>query len=754
MTALGTVSQTVRMQAMAVADESRTVPIELKAVDRRYPLYGQLTLEDGRAVGAPSSDMVWIGPALRDRIQVDRGDRLRFGTAWFTVGGIIKDEPDRLGEGFTLGPVAILSMEGISRTGLIQPGSLYESKYRVRTKQSSLDQSADAFKAAFPEGGWGTRTRERASPATARFIDRMGQFLILVGLAALVIAGIGVGNGVTSYLGARRASIATLKVLGATSATIAHIYVLQVAAVSCLGIVLGLGAGVAAVPLIVAVAGDVLPVAPRFSVFWMPLAVAAAYGALIALTFTAPPLVRAGYVPASGLLRGVSDARRPPLLRTMPWIAAGAIGIIALALATAEQPWLSASFLGAVAAVLLLLSLFGWLVRQLAARAPRPRQALFRLAVASLHRPGSRTVTLVVALGLGLTLFVLLAAIRTSIDGNIRMTVPERAPALFALDVPVARAGEFETAVRRIEPAARVQMVPTMRGTITGYAGTRVADLQEIPEGAWAIRGERGLTYSEEIPPGSEVVAGRWWPKDYSGPPLVSVDEDLGRALDLKIGDPITFTLLGVERSARIASFRKVKWETLGFNFVLVFSPNAIADAPHNLAATIDMPPGRESEVMRALLPAFPSVSVVEVGGVLNQIQTIVSQMATAISVASSAAILAGIAVLIGAMAAAREARTYDSVILKTLGATRAQILGVQGIEFFILSLAVSLLSLALGLGAGWYVVTQVFDFKWLPDMAAVLATLAAGTGITLLIGLGGSLPILAVRPATALRQL
>ena len=754
MTRFGTVSETVRMQSMAVRGTT-TVPIELKGVDSVYPLYGTLALRDGAPPTARDANTVWIVPALADRLRVGPGATLRLGNADFVVGGIVTSEPDRLGEGFTLGPVAIVSLAGIARTELIQPGSLYESKYRIRLPAgASPTTAAESMKAAFPTGGWETKTRDRAAPGAERFVDRMGQFLLLVGLSALVIAGIGVGNGVSSYLAARRGSIAALKVLGATSGMIARVYLLQVAVVSAIGIVAGLVAGALAVPLIVTLAGDVLPVAPSFAVQPLPLILAAAYGMLIALAFTAPPLVEAGAVPAAGLLRGVFGQRPVPLRRTLPWVVGAGGAVVALALATAEQPLLSAGFLAAVAGVLLVLAGFGWLVRRGAALLPRSRRPLLRLAIAALHRPGARTGTLVVALGLGLTLFVLLAAIRTSIDANIERTVPRRAPALFALDVPPDREAEFRRTVESVAIHPVIRTVPAMRGTITGYGKTRVADLKTLPEGAWALRGERGLTYSATLPEGSELSAGRWWPRAYDGPPLVSIDERLAEALALKIGDPISYTLLGVERKARVASFRRISWDTLGFNFVMVFSPNAIEDAPHNLAATIDLAPGQEGMVMRALLPRFPSVSVIEVRGVLGQIRTIVSQMATAITAAASVAILAGIAVLIGAIAAAREARTYDGVILRTLGATRLQVLGVQALEYAFLSIVLSALALLLGLGGAWYVVTQLFAFTWLPNYAVVIATLVGGAVLTMTIGLLGAWPILSARPARALREL
>ena len=757
MLALGPLSETIRMQSMAIRDTPqgpRTVPAQLKAVDAAYPIYGALKLTGGRTAKAPPADQVYVAPALVDRLGVRTGDTLRFGSASFTIGGVIADEPDRLGEGFTLGPVAIVSSAGMARTGLVQPGSLYETKVRVRMNGGDPTEAADALKEQFPLAGWETRTRDNAAPGASRFIGRMGQFLSLVGLAALIIAGIGVGNGVSAYLAARRSGIATLKVLGATSGLIARVYLLQIMAVAGVGIAAGLAVGVAAVPAIVWLAGDVLPVAPQFAIHPLPLLLAAAYGLLIALAFAAPPLIAAGEIPAAGLLRGLFDHRRAPLRKVVPWMAAAGVGLIALVLATSREPLFSAGFLAAAAGVLLLLAGFGWLVRRAALAAPRPRRPLLRLAIAALHRPGARTGTLVVALGLGLTLFVLLAAIRTSLDANIQRSVPQRAPALFALDVPRDREADFRAIITQVEPQSTTRTVPALRGTITGYGDTRVADLAELPDGAWALRGERGLTYSATPPPGSTVVEGQWWSSDYLGPPLVSIDQELAGILKLKIGDPITYTVLGVERTATISSFRRIDWDTMGFNFIMVFSPNALADVPHNLAATVDLPKGREPAVMQALLPRFPSVSLIEVGGVIGQVRDIVSQMATAIAAAASIAILAGIAVLIGAITAARETRTYDSVILKTLGATRAQILGAQAIEYALLSAVLAAVAFALGMGGAWYVMTQIFEFEWLPDYAVVLGTLAGGAGVTMVIGLLGTLPILAARPARALREL
>jgi len=752
MRAAGMVSDTVRMQANAVAG-TLSAPIQLKAVDGAYPLYGRITLVDGRKVAGPPPGQAWIVPALAERLNLRRGSRFGVGAATFAVAGVMADEPDRLGEGFTLGPVAIIGLRDLPATQLVQPGSLYETRYRLRVPGGRDPARLSArFRDAFPAGGWEAKTRDRASPGASRFVDRMGEFLTLVGLAALAIAGIGVGNGVASFLAGRRGGIATLKVLGATRADVARVYAIEIGAAALLGVAGGLGIGIAAVPLLGKALAGALPVVPDLTLETWPLVRAAVYGLLIAVAFAAPPLAAAGATPAAGLLRGALAPMRAASWsgRIVALVAGGAA--VAIAIATSAQPGMAAIFLAAVAGTLLLLAGLGRVVRLAARRLPAPRRPLLRLAVAALHRPGARTEALVVALGLGLTLFVLLAAIRTSIDANIATTVPARAPALFALDVPRPREAEFRRIVTAAAPAAVVRTVPILRGTITAYRDVRVADLKTLPEGAWALRGERGLTYAATLPEGSRLAAGRWWPRTYAGPPLVSVDERLAQALDLHIGDPLTVSLLGVERTARIASFRKIEWDTLGFNFVLVFSPNTLSDAPHNLAATIDLPKGQEGKVTRALLAPFPSVSVIEVRGVLAQVRDLVGQVAAAIAAAAGVAVAAGIAVLVGAIAAAREARTYDAVILRTLGATRLQLLAAQALEYALLGAVVTSVALALGLGGAWYVVVRMFGFAWAPDPVTVGVTLLAGLGITLAIGLAGAWPILGVRPARALR--
>ncbi len=276
----------------------------------------------------------------------------------------------------------------------------------------------------------------------------------------------------------------------------------------------------------------------------------------------------------------------------------------------------------------------------------------------------------------------------------------------------------------------------------------------ELPKGAWALNGDRGLTYSANLPKGSTITAGKFWDADYKGPPLVSMEEEVAKSLGLSVGDDIAISLLGVEVSAKIASLRTVDWDNFGLNYVLLFSPGSLEAAPHNMVATLTVPKSAEATLAKSLPLAFPSAAVIEVGEVVTQVTALLSQMAKAIAAAASIAIFSGIAVLVGAIAASRASRIYDSVIMKLLGATRRQILGAQAMEYGILAALLSIVALALGTGAAWFVIVQIFDFTFAPNWGVLALTLLGGAGITFVLGLAGSLPILAARPAEALRSL
>jgi putative ABC transport system permease protein len=752
----GTLSHVTRMRAMAARlDGAESVLVELKGVDEAYPLFGSFRLQPGALSPRPRAGEVAIGPELADRLQVRIGERIRIGAAELKVTGFIAEEPDRVGQGFALGSTAVVDRAGMAATGLVQPGSLYSSAYRLRLP-AGADAAAvgERLGKAFKNSGYQVQDRTNGAPGTRRFIERLGQFLTLVGLTALIVAGIGVGNGVTSYLDSKRGTIATLKLLGASSRTIFLSYLAQIGLVALAAVAAGLAAGALVPWIVTAIAGSALPVPPSLSLYPVPLLASAGYGLLIACAFAIMPLARARTVPAASLFRGTLEPlRRPPVGVILAATLAAAL-IAALAISTAREPLFAAGFIASALGLVLLLTLLGWLVRIGASKLPRPRNPLLRLALSNLHRPGAQTARLVIALGLGLTLFTTLAVIETNLSGQIRTTIPARAPSFFMLDIPVEEVARFRTLATKAAPQGDLVTIPSLRGSVVAVGDRRVADMKELPEGAWFLRGDRGLTYSATVPEGSRVVEGRWWPADYAGPPLVSLDVEAARAAGLKVGDGITVSILGREIEARIASLREINWDTMGFNFVIVFAPGALENAPHSFMATIAMPAAQERPFARAVSSAFPTVSAIRVKDVVDTVAGMLGQLSVAVRAAASVAILAGIAVLVGALAASRRARVYDSVILKLLGATRPRILAAQALEFAALALIVSAVAFALGAVSGWYVVVNVLELEWAPDWSVVAATLATGALVTLVLGLLGSLPALAARPARALRTL
>lgn len=757
----GELSGGYRMQAMASTDDA-AAPVELKAIDDKWPLFGSFTLADGSEAAAPTASDAYLAQGALDRLNIQVGDEFRVGTMTLRAAGVIGNEPDRLSEGFQLGPTVLVARSVPAAAGLVQPGSLYQSKYRIAFDNASADPEAveEELTEAFPNSGFDFRTRDRASPGADRFVRQMSDFLTLVGLAALVIAGIGIAGGVSSYLDQRRASIATLKVLGASSRDIVRIYALQIAVAALAGSVLGLATGVLVTPLLSAALEGLLPVESGFVIEPAPLLLAGAYGLLVAFAFAAAPLLRARSFPAMALMR----SRIVPLARDKRALIATGIGIFAictLALLTTAQPLLSGGFLIGASGALALLAGLGLLLQWGARKLPHPSNPLLRSALANIHRPGAPTSALVTALGFGLAAFVLLAAIQSAIDGNIQTRVPREAPDYVVIDLPPEGEARFYELVQTPFPDAQLRTVPTMRGAILAYgpegAMQRVADLEEIPEGAWALRGERGITYSDTAPEGSRVVDGEWWSPFHNGEPLVSIDKQFADAVGLKPGDMLTIGILGTERDVRIANLREIDWETMGFNFTLVFSRNAIADAPHKLSATIDLPESADikdrGELLRALVREYPSSSVVEVGEVLVQARTLLEQVGLATLAAAAVAVLAGLAVLMGAIAAARAARTYDTVVLRVLGASRRQILGLQLAEYGLIAASLALVALGLGSALAWVIITRLFEFDWLPDWGMVLSVLGVGLVMVLAFALGGSLPLLRAKPAQALRE-
>jgi putative ABC transport system permease protein len=749
MASLGKVSESTTLRSTAEAN-GQTALVELSGVDRGWPAAGAVTFAAGRMPDKASQAAV--GQELAERYGLAPGGRLRVGFADFVVSGIITELPAP--SGFALAPPVLVSRDGLRRTGLVQPGSLYTSSYRLLLPAGTNAQATgQAFQQRFPDGGWRATDKGDAAGGTRRFTDRTGQMLLLIALGALGVGSIGIASAVGAYAASRRSTIAILKVLGASRRDLGLMLGTSVALLALAATLAGLLLG-AAVPAIVgAVAADLLPVKPDPSPQWGALAQSALFGALVTLAAAWGPLARAVRTRPAATLRGdVEEGRLAAVDLLVPLLAAALV--VLLAVLTSLSPVVT---LSTFAGGLLLAFLFagaGWLLARLAREAGGRGGPLTRLGLAALHRPGAATVRLSVALGLGLSLLVALAGVGGSVRAELGGTIPAKAPALFMLDIPAAEEARFRALAKRHLPSAELRLVPSLRGPVTALNGQPVSALKDIPEGAWILRGDRGLTFARELPAGNAVVEGAWWPADYKGPPLVSLDVEAAQALNLKIGDSITIAVLGVPIEARIASFRTIDWRSFGFNFAIIFAPGTLENAPYTLMATAAPDAGRSTLAFeRELSRALPMVSTIRVGDVVSRVTAILEGLDAAIRLATAVAILIGVAVLAGAVTATRRTRMRESVLLKLVGATRGQVLAAQAIEFLAMSGGIVLLAFLAGTAAAWGTVTYLFELPFRPDWPSLLLLPLVGMVVAVGTALLAAWPALRVRPATALRS-
>ncbi|MGX9424248.1 ABC transporter permease [Bradyrhizobium sp. LeoA1S1] len=764
----GDVSVGATLRAMARNPAGTLALVELKAVDGSYPLLGELTLNPKMPVSDLFAERngvfgAGVDSTLLARLDLKLGDDVSIGGATFQIRSVVEAEPDKLVGGVGLGPRFLVSEAGLRATGLLQPGSLVRWIYRVKLPGNANDDRATTTfiggaRNALPEAGWEIRSRDNASPQLERNINRFTQFLTLVGLAALLVGGVGVANAVKSHIDRRRDVIASFKALGATGRDVFTIYLTQVIVLATIGSVIGLALGAALPFVIVGIFGKLLPLPVIPALHPDELALSFVYGLLTALAFGLWPLGRVHDVPVAALFRDtVASEWHRPHWSYLTLMGAVIALLIAVAVGLSYDKRIAAVFVASSIAVFVLLRLIAAGLMALARRLPRSRITMVRLAVANIHRPGALTPSVVLSLGLGLAVLVTI----TQIDGNLRRqflaALPDRAPSFFFIDIPSTEADRFSAFLKQTTPDGTVEDVPMLRGRIVAARGVKADELKPSVDAEWVLQSDRGLTYTGEVPKGSKIVEGEWWGADYHGPPLVSMEKKIADGLRLKIGDEIVVNVLGRDISAKIANLRNIDWQGLGINFVLVFSPNAFKGAPHSHVATLTEAhpsPSDDARIIKQVSDAFPMVTSVRVREALETIGSVVTNLVLAIRGASAVTLISAILVLGGALAAGHRHRVYDAVILKTLGATRARLLGAYALEYLMIGFATALFGVFAGSIAAWLIVTRLMTLSFVWEAGSAAAVVVAALIVTVGLGLAGTLLALNQKPAAVLRNL
>jgi putative ABC transport system permease protein len=747
-------SAIVVLRSLLVAPSGERLLVELKAVDGAYPLVGAASLTPGIGLQAALGAGLVADPLILQRLGLHPGDNVRLGQASLPLAAALDSEPDHAGVGGIMGPRAMIALARLPATGLIQPGSLVTYEWRVLLPAGANRASfVAALRRAFPQTGWRIRDSGQADPGLQRAIDQTGVFLVLVGLSALLVGGIGVATGVRAWLEGRARTMAILRCVGASARLIFATFLIQVFGLCAVGIALGVVVGAALPAAAIALFGADLPVPAKLGVYPAPLALAALYGALTAGVFALMPLGRATQIPGAALFR---DAFVPVgrASRALMSVNAGiGVALAAVIVGTSQDRGFAAGFCASALATLLMFYVGARLVMAAARRAGVSRPVWLRLGIANLYRPAAATPLLVVALGLGLTTLATVALIEGNIRAQFAGTLTSDAPSFFFIDIQNDQLDRFAAIVHATQGASDLRQVPSLRARLVALNGVPVDQVHVSPDSRWAIRGDRGLTYSDSVPEGSHVVAGHWWPADYHGPLLLSLDEGLAHGWGLHVGDTLQANVLGRDLTFRIANLRAIDWRALRINFTLVASPGLLEHAPHMHIATVRTTPAAGAPLLRAVTDALPNVTGIRVADIFAAIADVVGKLAVALAAAGSITLVSGVLVLAGAMAAGQRRRISEAVVFKTLGGTRAQIRAAWLVEFGIIGGSAGVIAASLGTLASWAMMRFVLRAPWvfLPGMLAT--TVGLCMVLMLLCGYAGTEHALRTRVAPLLRN-
>lgn len=752
-----TVAEAVDFRSMAVVGEGETAErglTQVLAVDSNYPLIGQVTLDPDIPLHDAFTDQGGVMErVLADRLGMTPGDTFRLGSTEFTLRAIVQSYPDNASGGFGLGPRTIVRTTDLASSGLIVEGTLFETQYRLDLPpEADLDAMERLANETLPDAGLRWRDSRRGAGGTETFIDRIGAFLILVGLSGLAVGGVGVSAAVRAYLAGKTGTIATLKTLGADRRTIFLTYFLQIGVLTLLGITIGLILGGGIPVLLAPVIEASLPVPANFTFNPAPLAEAAIYGLLAALIFTLWPLARTDDIRAATLFRdamasGNAFPRWPYLAATMGLV----LTLLALAAWFSGTVWLTLWTAGGIIGALMILILAAIAIRWVARRSrktARGRPAL-RLALAAIGARGGETTSVVLSLGLGLSV---LAAVG-QIDGNLRNAfndeLPDVAPSYFFVDIQPDQIAGFRERLDNDPAVSRVDAAPMLRGIISDINGIPA---DEFANGHWVVQGDRGVTYDSTLPDNTRVTEGAWWADDYTGPPLISFSAEEAAEIGLSIGDEMTVNILGRNITGTVASFREVTWEDAGIGFVLSMNEAALAGAPHSWISTVYADEDAEAKILRDLATAYPNITAIRIRDAIAQVSTLVEGISAATRYGALATLVTGFLVLIGAAAAGERARTFEAAVLKTIGATRGGIVKSFALRAALLGLAAGTVALAAGILGGWAVQTFIMENAYTVIWGNALGIIGGGIVVSLLAGLGFAARPLSAKPAHVLR--
>ena len=752
-------SEIIDFRSMAVArDNSKRILTQVKAVDAAYPLVGEIVLSNGMSLPealAGQNDLpgAVVAPALMRRLQLNLGDIMQLGEQEFVVMATLEKEPDNFGN-FALGPRSIVLAQDLEGSGLLSQGTIFSSKYRlILPNGADFDKVKAVFETDWATAGGKWKDARNASPGAARAIDRLSTFLVLIGLSGLVVGGIGVSAAVRAFVAKKTGNIAVLKTLGATPRQIFWIYSLQIIAYTVVAVILGVLLGAVAPFLARPFLPESLSAVAVISVYPGALLEAATYGALAAAIFSIWPLAQTEQIRPANLFRGGTPQSWPAAryVIVLVILLGGALwGAVQFSGSITMTFWLLGGISLALLFLALMAGLFQLILKQVVrGKALQGRLAL-RAAVSAIASGTERAGPVVMGIGLGLAV---LAAVG-QIDGNLRnsmtKSLPDKAPSFFFLDIQSGQLDEFNQRLSDNTEVDRVETAPMLRGLVTQINGKPAA---EVGGDHWVLRGDRGISYAAGMPENTSLIAGQWWADDYSGPAQISFSAEAAEEIGIGIGDSLTLNVLGRDITATITSLRDVDFSNASMGFVILLNAAALAGAPHSHIATVYASEVAEIAILDELGQAFPNVTGIQIREAVLMVSGIVSSIASAASIGAIATLITGFLILIGAASASSEQRAYETAVLKTLGATRREILVSFALRSSMIGALAASVALGAGLLGGWAVSNFVFESSFEVIWSNAALIILGGVGATLITGVLFALGPLSQSAAAELRH-
>lgn len=792
--------------AMATRTDSHSgsVPItqivELKAVEPAYPFYGTVRLEPAKPLqellhpagwvcgGEPCLGAV-VQEALLFRMNLSVGDQLKIGQASFIITGVVRMEPDRMANAFSLGPRVIVSQEGLKAAELIKPGSRVRERYLLKLAPGlSLEPLRGELRGRLAGESVRVTGYQDAQPQLKQFLEQLSRYLGLIGLTALLIGGLGVAMSIHAFVREKLKTIAVLKTLGADSGTVMRVYVVQALWLGLLGSLAGMLAGVVLQRVLPPLLTDVfaaeildqLGVSVELSVLSIgPLVKGGLLGLLATLLFTMWPLLSIRDIKPAAIFRREVDATVEGELY-VPWwkrwglndrlkIGVGLallVGLAGLSIWQAGSWKVGALFIGGLVLAALLLVLCAQVLIGGVRHLPRFRSLSLRYAVGNVGRPGGQTTGIVVAIGMSVTIIVTVSLVEKALLRQVGETRPVDAPTFFFIDIQPDQREAFEQLVHRQTGGLVPELTPLVRSRLQSVNGEMVKaeeereqdekrdDGKEERRKQWYLSREYVLTFLDRLPKGNEIVEGAWWkPGKAAAKPLVSIEEEAAKAMGLELGSIVEFDIQGATVAAEVASIRKVDWGNFSTNFYMILSPGSLEGAPLTYVGTIHVAPEQEVSLQQAVVAALPNVSAIHVGDVLENFGRVLDRLSLAIRAVALFCLLAGGLVMAAALAATRYRRLYESVILKALGATRALIARTFATEYALVGAVGGTIAMGLSSALSWLVLTYIFELPWSLQPLVLLTGLGLTILMTLLVGCLSTFQLLGQRPLAILRH-